>query len=103
LGRSVQEVFGFRAHYLSLLKKENKMISNKKVLGAVVVASALAPMLAFADYSTTTAVANILTVITDTGAVIGGVIVAILGLYTALTGLGWGLKKFRKYVSGRKF
>jgi putative Mn2+ efflux pump MntP len=39
----------------------------------------------------------------DIATIIGASIVVILGLYAALTGLGWAVRKFRHYVSGRKF
>jgi len=54
-------------------------------------------------FSTTTAVTTITSMISDTALIIGGVIVAILALYTALVGLGWGKRKFSKHVTGKKF
>lgn len=43
------------------------------------------------------------TAFTDIGTVMAFVIPAILTLAIALVGLGWGWRKFQRYVSGRKF
>jgi len=40
---------------------------------------------------------------TDIGTVMAYVIPAILTLAIALVGLGWGWRKFKRYVSGRSF
>jgi len=60
---------------------------------------------AFADtaFGTSTAPGVITGVITDVAVIIGAVVVTILSLYAALVGLGWGIRKFRRYVSGNKF
>jgi len=74
---------------------------TKIALGSAILA--LTPMLTFAQYSTTTAESNINTLIDDVGATIGGTVPTILLLLAALIGLGWGVRKFMKWVSGRKF
>jgi len=56
-----------------------------------------------AQYSTTTAAAAVVQNINDVGATIGAVVPTILLLMAALIGLGWGVRKFRKHVSGKKF
>jgi len=77
--------------------------------GVVAVASsALMASAAHAAYdstafSTTTAVTNSNQFFTDINLVIGGTIVGILTLMAALLGLGWAVRRFKKYVSGRKF
>lgn len=75
----------------------------KKLIYGVPVAL-LMPFLAFADaISTSTAPTVILNFTVDAATIIGTVIGSILGLYAALLGLGWGVRKFRHYISGRKF
>jgi len=54
-------------------------------------------------FSTSTAGTTISSMITDVALIIGGVVGTILALYSALVGLGWGVRKFRRYVSGKKF
>jgi len=71
--------------------------------GVVMTALTLAISSAHAQFSTTTAVTAVNTVVSDTGTIIGQVVVTILALMTALIGLGWGVRKFKRYVSGRKF
>jgi len=58
---------------------------------------------AYAQYATTTAAENVNTAISDVGATIGSVVPTILVLLAALIGLGWGVRKFMRHVSGRKF
>lgn len=71
---------------------------------AITVGASFLPMLAFADaFSTSTAPTVVGSLISDVALVIGGVVGTILGLYAALVGLGWGVRKFKHYVSGRKF
>jgi len=99
------EKMGAKAH-LSFITKCNYM--NKARLfgiGSVVTAAlvGLTPMVAAAQYSTTTAAANVNTAISDVGATIGQVVPTILVLLAALIGLGWGVRKFKSHVSGRKF
>jgi len=77
------------------------MSKTKIALGSAIVT--LSPMLAFAQYSTTTASQSIDNLIADVGAVIGDNVPTILVLLAALIGLGWGVRKFMKWVSGRKF
>lgn len=76
-----------------------------KVLGALTPVFALGLMVstAHAQFSTTTAVATQATFVSDIAYVIGATIAGILGLLASLTGLGWAVRKFRHYVSGRKF
>lgn len=72
-----------------------------KIVG--VFAVMVMPFIASAQMSTSTVITNVTSHITDVATILGGVIAAILGLLAALTGLGWGVRKFRRYVSGRKF
>lgn len=58
---------------------------------------------AHAQYSTTTAAASVDTVTNGVGAMFGQNIPVMLIILIALTGLGWGIRKFQKHVSGRKF
>lgn len=59
--------------------------------------------IAEAAYSTSTAVTDVNTAIGAVGDTIGGVVPTILVLLAALIGLGWGVRKFKAHVSGRKF
>lgn len=62
------------------------------------------PFLAQAsEFGTSTAPTVIGAMITDVATVIGAVVGTILGVYAGLVGLGWGVRKFKHYVSGRKF
>lgn len=61
------------------------------------------PLLSLAQFSTSTAATSVTDFITSLSAVIAAVVVAILGLLAALVGLGWGIRKFLKWVGGRKF
>jgi len=54
-------------------------------------------------FATSTAITSITSFISDLGLVIAGVVASILGLLAALVGLGWGVRKFLKWVGGRKF
>jgi len=75
-----------------------------KGLGASLAAFGLTVGVSSADaFSTSTAPTVVNNMIADVALIIGGVVAVILGLYAALTGLGWGVRKFRHYVSGRKF
>lgn len=74
-----------------LFHKNNHMLS---ILGIAT---------AFADYSTSTAIQDVKNNISDVGSTIGGVVPTILVLMAALVGLGWGVRKFRQHVSGKKF
>jgi len=58
---------------------------------------------AYAQYSTTTAAANVDTVINGVGAMFAQNIPVMLVIMIALIGLGWGIRKFQRHVSGRKF
>jgi len=66
------------------------------MLGSVAVASADA-------FGTSTAITSVTTLQNDVAVIIGGVVVGILSLLAALMGLGWGVKKFRHYITGKKF
>jgi len=72
--------------------------------GVLVGASVLA-LTASADtgFGTTTAVTATNGLILDVSLIIAGVVTGILGLLAALMGLGWGVKSFRKYITGKKF
>lgn len=67
------------------------------------IGAAVLPILAHAQMSTSTVVTSVNSNITDVATILGGVIASILALLAALTGLGWGVRKFRQHVSGRKF
>jgi len=58
---------------------------------------------AHAQYSTTTAAANVDTVTNGVGTMFAQNIPVMLVIMIALIGLGWGIRKFQKHVSGRKF
>jgi len=58
---------------------------------------------AYAQYSTTTAAANVDTVVNGVGSMFAQNIPVMLVIMIALIGLGWGVRKFQKHVSGRKF
>jgi len=70
---------------------------------ATVAGVVLAPALSFAQFSTTTAITTVTNAVTDTGTIIAGVVGVIIGLMVALIGLGWGVRKIQKHVTGRKF
>lgn len=79
-------------------------IKNKALTIGLSIATAVAlPATIFAQVSTTTADTAVGTVITDVSASMGGNIVKILAIVAGLLALGWGFRKFRHYVSGRKF
>jgi len=58
---------------------------------------------AHAQYSTTTAAANVDLVTNGVGAMFAQNIPVMLAILIALIGLGWGLRKFQKHISGKKF
>jgi len=73
------------------------------ITGAVSLAT-LTPMLVSAqEFSTSTAVTSVTDLIANLALVIAGVVASILGLLAALVGLGWGVRKFLKWIGGRKF
>jgi len=79
-------------------------VNKLKIAGlTMAVLAAATPFVAAAQYSTTTAAANVNTAISDVGATIGQIVPVILVLLAALIGLGWGVRKFKAHVSGRKF
>lgn len=55
------------------------------------------------EFNATTAQSEVVTFIGILALIIGGVVAAILALLAALIGLGWGVRKFMKWVGGRKF
>lgn len=61
------------------------------------------PALTHAQFSTSTAVSSVTGFQGDIAYVVGAVIAGILSLLAALVGLGWGIRKFLKWVGGRKF
>jgi len=63
----------------------------------------LAPLAAFAQYSTSTAASQVDTVTNGVGAMFAQNIPTMLVIMIALIGLGWGVRKFQKHVSGKKF
>lgn len=80
---------------------------QKKIaqLGAIALALGVIvlPSLTHAQFSTSTAVSTVTGFQGDISYVIGAVITGILSLVAALVGLGWGIRKFLKWVGGRKF
>jgi len=58
---------------------------------------------AYAQYSTSTAVTDQNALVADVGSTLQGEIPVILALLAALIGLGWGVRKFMRHVSGKKF
>jgi len=59
--------------------------------------------IAHAQYSTTTAAASVDAVTNGVGSMFAQNIPVILVIMIALIGLGWGVRKFQKHVSGKKF
>jgi len=80
----------------------NRKEMVKKIATGVAVA-ALAPFLAFAQYSTTTASTDVKSVINDVGSGISSVVPVVLAILAGLLLLGWGVRSFRKHVAGKKF
>jgi len=58
---------------------------------------------AHAQYSTTSAANSVDTVTNGVGSMFAQNIPVMLVIMIALIGLGWGIRKFQKHVSGRKF
>jgi thiol:disulfide interchange protein len=74
-----------------------------KVVGAIS-AVALMPFMAFAqEFGTTTAVTSVTSMISSLAVIIGALVGVILGLWAALVGLGWGVRKVKAYITGKKF
>ncbi len=83
-----------------------KMFQDVRVQIAGVItalAAVIIPSISHAQFATTTAISETTTFITSLSTVVAGVVAAILGLLAALVGLGWGVRKFLKWVGGRKF
>lgn len=89
------------------MQKIKSYLANARTgltLGALALVFAIAnPISAFAQMSTTTANTAVDTVITDVSASMGTNIVKILVVVAGLVALGWGVRKFLKWVGGRKF
>jgi len=80
------------------------MMKKISYVGAGIITALAVPFLVFADtFSTSTAPTLVNGFIADIAVIIGAVIAGILGIYAGLVGLGWGIRKFKHYVSGRKF
>lgn len=81
------------------------MMKKLASLGAVALAFGLIvlPSLTNAQFSTSTAVTTVTDFIGSLSVVIAGIVGGILALLAALVGLGWGIRKFLKWVGGRKF
>jgi len=81
------------------------MMKKIASLGAVALAYALLvlPAISHAQFSTSTAVTTVTDFIGSLSVVIAGIVGGILALLAALVGLGWGIRKFLKWVGGRKF
>jgi len=80
-----------------------KNFKKEKLFLAVAGALALASQVGAEAFSTSTAPTIVNSLISDVALIIGAVVGTILGLLAALMGLGWGVKKFRRYITGRKF
>jgi len=73
-------------------------------LGALALVYAIAhPVGTFAQMSTTTADSAVDGVISDVSASMATNIVKILVVLAGLVALGWGIRKFLKWVGGKKF
>jgi len=59
--------------------------------------------IAHAQYSTSTAAAQVDTLTNGVGAMFSQNIPTMIIIMIALIGLGWGVRKFQKHVSGKKF
>jgi len=78
----------------------------KIVSGAIVTAGAYLATVAVAGaqvFSTSTAPTVYNQFQSDVALIIGTVVGGLLGLMGALIGLGWATRKFKHYISGRKF
>jgi len=76
----------------------------KKIVGVVSFSVAMLPMLASAAaYGTSTAGTDFASALSDIGILIAAGVAAALGGWAALTGLGFALRHFKRYVSGKKF
>jgi len=82
------------------MKNYLKIASGASVLALLAMAST-----AMADtaFSTSTASSVYTQFQSDVALIIGTVIGGLLALMGALIGLGWATRKFKHYVSGRKF
>jgi len=80
----------------------------KKMLGAIAfVGAMLSPLAAFADgtnmWDAASSTASLTTAFGNIGVVFAVAIAAILVAWAGLVGLGFGLRKAKKYVTGRHF
>jgi len=79
-------------------------MKNKIVAVMSSMATLALPMLASAaQYSSSTAATDFSNAMSDVGTMVAAGVAAALAGLVALTGLGFGWRHFRKYVSGRKF
>jgi len=75
-----------------------------KSIGMAVVGFALVPALAFAQQLSTSTVPTVVNNVTsDVSQIVYQVIGGILALMVALLGLGWGVRRVKRYITGRKF
>lgn len=81
----------------------NLKLKIASVVGSIVGVMATAYSALADTFGTSTAPTLVNGLITDVAVIIGAVIASILGLLAALMGLGWGVKKFRHYITGKKF
>lgn len=58
---------------------------------------------AHAQYATSSAAASVDSVTNGVGSMFSQNIPVMLVIMIALIGLGWGIRKFQKHISGRKF
>lgn len=76
----------------------------RKILYGAIGSIAMLPIFSFAQvYSTTTAAAQINSVASDFGYLIGVSLVVTLAGAAALIGLGFAWRHLKKYVTGKKF
>jgi len=77
---------------------------KKKIIALGASLAVMLPTMASAAaYASTTAATDFANALSDIGVLIAAGVAGALGGWVALTGLGFALRHFRKYVSGRKF
>jgi len=82
---------------------KNRIAKVVASVGAAALGLVVSSVAYAAEFSTSTAPTLVNQTITDVAVIIGAVIGSILGLLAALLGLGWGIRKFKAYITGRKF
>jgi len=91
-------------NFMNKIKEYASKAHTKIALGALALALVVAhPTSIFAQVSTTTSNNAIDGVIADVSSSMGTNIVKILVVVAGLVALGWGIRKFFKWVGGRKF